>query len=122
MSWLFLVTSAFLYNAFCIPLRSSYPYQTKSNLIYWLIVDYTCDGIYLIDMALIKPRLRFMKGGISVKAKDQMRRHYIMSSNFKMDLVAMLPTDFIYIYTGPIPIWRIVKLLKRTNIHDPMIR
>ncbi|CAJ0594316.1 unnamed protein product [Cylicocyclus nassatus] len=112
MSWLFLVTAAFLYNAYCIPLRSSYPYQTKTNLIYWLIIDYTCDIIYLIDMTLIKPRLRFMKGGISVKARDQTLKHYLMSSVFKLDLIAIIPTDFIYVYTGPTPIWRLNKLTK----------
>nr|CDJ81705.1 Ion transport and Cyclic nucleotide-binding domain containing protein [Haemonchus contortus] len=115
MTWLFLVTSAFLYNAYCIPLRSSYPYQTKSNLIYWLILDYTCDIIYFIDMTLIKPRLRFMKGGISVKARDETLKHYLMSSVFKLDLFAMIPTDFIYIYSGPTPIWRLNKL---TKIHS----
>ncbi|PIO56393.1 hypothetical protein TELCIR_22208, partial [Teladorsagia circumcincta] len=112
MTWLFLVTSAFLYNAYCIPLRSSYPYQTKSNLLYWLILDYTCDIIYFIDMTLIKPRLRFMKGGISVKARDETLKHYLMSSVFKLDLFAMIPTDFIYIYSGPTPIWRLNKLTK----------
>ncbi|VDO15860.1 unnamed protein product [Haemonchus placei] len=112
MTWLFLVTSAFLYNAYCIPLRSSYPYQTKSNLLYWLILDYTCDIIYFIDMVLIKPRLRFMKGGISVKARDETLKHYLMSSVFKLDLFAMIPTDFIYIYSGPTPIWRLNKLTK----------
>ncbi|KAK6730460.1 hypothetical protein RB195_007122 [Necator americanus] len=112
MTWLFLVTTAFLYNAYCIPLRSSYPYQTKSNLIYWLILDYTCDFIYFIDMVLIKPRLRFMKGGISVKSRDETLKHYLMSSIFKLDLIAMIPTDLIYIYSGPTPIWRLNKVTK----------
>uniref|UniRef100_A0A158P9D0 Ion_trans domain-containing protein n=2 Tax=Strongyloidea TaxID=27829 RepID=A0A158P9D0_ANGCA len=112
MTWLFLVTTAFLYNAFCIPLRSSYPYQTKANLVYWLILDYACDFIYLIDMTLIKPRLRFMKGGISVKARDETLKHYLNSSVFKLDLISMIPTDFTYIYSGPTPIWRLNKLAK----------
>ncbi|KJH52997.1 cyclic nucleotide-binding domain protein [Dictyocaulus viviparus] len=112
MMWLFLVTSAFLYNAFCIPLRSSYPYQSKSNLVYWLTLDYICDFIYLIDMILIKPRLRFMRGGISVKTRNETLRHYLVSSMFKLDLLAILPTDLIYIYSGPTPIWRLNKLAK----------
>lgn len=57
---------AFLYNAFGIPLRSSYPYQTESNLMYWLIADYIADAIYLTDVLFIKPRLRFMRGGLPV--------------------------------------------------------
>ncbi|RCN37817.1 hypothetical protein ANCCAN_16271 [Ancylostoma caninum] len=35
-----------------------------------------------------------------------------MSSVFKLDLIAMIPTDFIYIYSGPTPIWRLNKLTK----------
>lgn len=61
-----IVVIAFLYNAFGIPLRSSYPYQTESNLIYWLIADYIADAIYFIDMLLVKPRIRFMRGGLPV--------------------------------------------------------
>lgn len=64
--WLAIVTICFLYNAYAIPLRCAYPYQTPSNVIYWMIADYTCDVIYLIDLFFIKPRLRFMRGGLAV--------------------------------------------------------
>ncbi|VDO90078.1 unnamed protein product [Heligmosomoides polygyrus] len=96
-----------------------------------MVLDYTCDLIYLIDMLVIKPRLRFMKGGISVvrrrrntyqfleeitsylqKARDETLKNYLMSSGFKLDLIAMIPTDIIYMYSGPTPIWRLNKLTK----------
>lgn len=66
MIWLAFVVSAFLYNAFGIPLRSTYPYQTDENVLYWMICDYLGDIIYLIDMIIVKPRLTFMRGGITV--------------------------------------------------------
>jgi hypothetical protein len=66
MAWLFFVVFAFLYNAFVIPLRSTYPYQTEDNVIYWMLCDYICDLIYLMDMVFVKPRLTFMRGGITV--------------------------------------------------------
>ncbi|CAD6200168.1 unnamed protein product [Caenorhabditis auriculariae] len=112
MTWLAIVTFAFLYNVFCIPLRSSYPYQTSSNWIYWFCMDCIADFIYLFDMIMIKPRLRFMRGGIQVKVQKETRRHYLMTRTFKLDIISILPTDFFYIYFGTLPIWRLNRIFK----------
>lgn len=66
MLWLFFVVLAFLYNAFAIPLRSTYPYQTDENVIYWMLCDYSCDLVYLVDLLAVKPRLIFTRGGITI--------------------------------------------------------
>ncbi|VDO58130.1 unnamed protein product [Onchocerca flexuosa] len=110
--WLTVVVIAFLYNAFGIPLRSSYPYQTKSNLIYWLIADYIADTIYLIDMLVFKPRLRFMRGGIPVKDMRETAKRYLHSNIFKLDLLSLMPLDVMYIWTGPIAAWRAIRMCK----------
>lgn len=68
--WLVIVVTAYLYNAFGIPLRSTYPYQTDQNLVYWLFADYTADMINLMDMLLVKPRLRFMQDGIAIVSSN----------------------------------------------------
>uniref|UniRef100_A0A915PRF5 Cyclic nucleotide-binding domain-containing protein n=1 Tax=Setaria digitata TaxID=48799 RepID=A0A915PRF5_9BILA len=110
--WLTIVVIAFLYNAFGIPLRSSYPYQTESNLVYWLIADYVADAIYLIDILLIKPRLRFMRGGIPVKDVKETAKRYLYSTDFKLDLLSLAPFDILYIWTGPIAAWRAIRMFK----------
>nr|CAD2173224.1 unnamed protein product [Meloidogyne enterolobii] len=112
VSWLSFVLIAFLYNSFVIPLRCSYPYQTRSNLRYWLFGDYICDLIYLVDLTLIKSRLTFMRDGINVKSPPEMLHHYLTSGVFKLDLFSLLPLDILYIWTGPICAWRIFRLLK----------
>ncbi|CAI5438435.1 unnamed protein product [Caenorhabditis angaria] len=112
MTWLSIVTSCFLYNAFCVPLRSSYPYQTADNWIYWISADYFCDAIYLIDMIIIKPRLRFTRGGIQVKNQKETRRHYLLTRTFKLDILSIIPTDLAYIFFGKLPIWRMNRVLK----------
>uniref|UniRef100_A0A8C2RCH8 Cyclic nucleotide-binding domain-containing protein n=1 Tax=Capra hircus TaxID=9925 RepID=A0A8C2RCH8_CAPHI len=61
--WLSLVTIAFNWNCWFIPLRMVFPYQTPHNTHYWLITDLVCDTIYLFDLLLIQPRLQFMRGG-----------------------------------------------------------
>lgn len=61
--WLSLVTIAFNWNCWFIPLRMVFPYQTPHNTHHWLITDLVCDTIYLFDLLLIQPRLQFMRGG-----------------------------------------------------------
>uniref|UniRef100_A0A1I7T1A5 Cyclic nucleotide-binding domain-containing protein n=1 Tax=Caenorhabditis tropicalis TaxID=1561998 RepID=A0A1I7T1A5_9PELO len=112
MTWLLLVTFCFLYNAFCIPLRSSYPYQTADNWMWWFLVDYICDAIYIIDILVIKPRLRFTRGGIQVKTFGDTQRHYLMTRTFKLDLLSIFPTDLAYFSFGKMPIWRSNRVLK----------
>lgn len=58
-----LVTIAYNWNCWLIPLRLVFPYQTPDNTHYWFITDIICDIIYLCDMLLIQPRLQFIKGG-----------------------------------------------------------
>nr|ACQ44015.1 TAX2 [Caenorhabditis remanei] len=112
MTWLSLVTLCFLYNAFCIPLRSSYPYQTTENWMYWFMVDYICDAVYIIDMLIIKPRLRFTRGGIQVKTLADTQKHYLMTRTLKLDILSILPTDFVYFAVGKKPIYRMNRVLK----------
>uniref|UniRef100_A0A914D369 Cyclic nucleotide-binding domain-containing protein n=1 Tax=Acrobeloides nanus TaxID=290746 RepID=A0A914D369_9BILA len=111
--WLFFVVVAFLYNVYGIPLRNSFPYQTPDNLVYWLIADYTSDAIYLVDMLLVKPRLIFMKGGVTVKEPQEMFKHYVMSGGFKLDLISLLPLDLFYFAFGDvITALRVVRFFK----------
>jgi hypothetical protein len=65
-AWLCLVAICFLYNAFAIPMRASFPYQNSSNIHIWLCVDYLCDFVYLLDMIIVQSRLRFVKNGMTI--------------------------------------------------------
>uniref|UniRef100_A0A8C4ZHB8 Cyclic nucleotide gated channel subunit beta 1b n=1 Tax=Gadus morhua TaxID=8049 RepID=A0A8C4ZHB8_GADMO len=61
--WLFLVTLAWNWNVWLIPVRWAFPYQTPTNIYYWLLTDYCCDLVYLLDITLFQPRLQFVRGG-----------------------------------------------------------
>lgn len=39
-------------------------YETEENRIYWWIIDYICDLIYIIDIVFVKSRVTFLKNGI----------------------------------------------------------
>ena len=65
LTWLFIVMMAFLYNAVVIPLRFAFRelVQTSDNVIYWLIIDYICDLIYIIDITVFEVRMTFLDNG-----------------------------------------------------------
>ena len=61
--WMLLVTLAWNWNVWFIPVRWAFPYQTPSNIYYWLLTDYLCDLIYILDITIFQPRLQFVRGG-----------------------------------------------------------
>jgi cyclic nucleotide gated channel beta 1 len=113
ISWLFVVTAAFVYNCCVVPLRSSFPFQTDANTPAWIVVDAVADFVYLLDIMLFKHRLIFLDEGFWIKDPYQTRRHYLKKLQFKMDLIALLPLDLLYLKFGPQATWlRFVRLLK----------
>ncbi|XP_021371305.1 uncharacterized protein LOC110461901 isoform X2 [Mizuhopecten yessoensis] len=112
MTWLFLVTLCFMYNAWVIPLRGIFPYQNSSNLIYWLICDYTCDAIYILDMLVVKPHLTYLNSGLAETNPKLMRKNYMQKRMFKFDVLSLLPLDLFYLLWGVVPWFRLPRLLK----------
>ena len=39
-------------------------YETDENRINWWFVDYTCDLIYILDIIVVKSRVKFIKDGM----------------------------------------------------------
>ena len=39
-------------------------YETPQNRVYWWLVDYICDVIYVLDIVFVKRRLRFINNGM----------------------------------------------------------
>ncbi|XP_033124753.1 cyclic nucleotide-gated cation channel beta-3-like [Anneissia japonica] len=97
LTWLFVVSMAFVYNAITIFLRGVFGHdndaidQKKSSNL-WLAFDLIFDFIYLLDI-LFRTRLQFIHGGMYVEDKKLTRTNYFKSRNFKLDLVCLLPFD-----------------------------
>uniref|UniRef100_A0A3B4VKM6 Cyclic nucleotide gated channel subunit beta 1b n=1 Tax=Seriola dumerili TaxID=41447 RepID=A0A3B4VKM6_SERDU len=75
--WMFLVSLAWNWNVWFIPVRWAFPYQTPDNIYYWLLTDYLCDLIYILDITVFQPRLQFVRGGDIVSDKKEMRKNYM---------------------------------------------
>lgn len=69
--WMLLVCLAWNWNVWFIPVRWAFPYQTPDNIYYWLLTDYLCDLIYIVDITIFQPRLQFVHGG-DIVVRDNM--------------------------------------------------
>uniref|UniRef100_A0A8C2FWJ1 Cyclic nucleotide gated channel subunit beta 1b n=1 Tax=Cyprinus carpio TaxID=7962 RepID=A0A8C2FWJ1_CYPCA len=100
--WLFCVSLAFNWNVWMIPVRWAFPYQTPDNIHVWLLIDYLCDAIYILDILAFQPRLQFVLHGDIVvnigKALDFSR--------------LLLPLELLYFKTGINPLLRLPRILK----------
>ncbi|XP_039769519.1 cyclic nucleotide-gated cation channel beta-1 isoform X2 [Ornithorhynchus anatinus] len=110
--WLFFVVLAWNWNCWLIPVRWAFPYQTPDNVHLWMLMDYFCDFIYLLDMTVFQTRLQFVKGGDIITDKKEMRNNYLKSRRFKMDAICLLPLDLLYLKVGVKPLLRLPRCLK----------
>ncbi|XP_059926605.1 cyclic nucleotide-gated cation channel beta-3 isoform X3 [Gadus macrocephalus] len=110
--WLLCVVMAWNWNLWLIPVRWAFPYQTPENVHLWLLMDYTCDLIYITDMVVFQTRLEFVRGGDIVCDKKDMRDHYMTTERFKMDMICLFPLEVLYYFTGVNSLLRFPRLLK----------
>ncbi|KAM4618196.1 uncharacterized protein ACJ7VT_007595 [Polymixia lowei] len=116
--WMFMVTLAWNWNVWFIPVRWAFPYQTPDNIYYWLLTDYLCDLIYILDITIFQPRLQFVRGGDIVFDKKEMRKNYMKTSRFKLDVASLVPLELFYFKTGINPLLRFPRLLKINSFFE----
>ncbi|XP_012372788.1 cyclic nucleotide-gated cation channel beta-3 [Octodon degus] len=116
--WLLLVTIAYNWNCWMIPLRVVFPYQTPDNTHYWLLTDIVCDIIYLCDLLLFQPRLRFLRRGEIIVDSTELKRHYRSSTKFQLDVASIIPFDVLYLFFGYNTIFRTNRILKYTSFFE----
>ncbi|CAJ1057248.1 cyclic nucleotide-gated cation channel beta-1-like isoform X1 [Xyrichtys novacula] len=116
--WMLLVSLAWNWNVWFIPVRWAFPYQTPDNIYYWLLTDYLCDLIYILDITIFQPRLQFVCGGDIVSDKKEMRKNYMKTKRFKFDVASLVPLEIFYFKTGVNPLLRLPRLLKINSFFE----
>lgn len=113
IAWLSVVSLTFLYNAWVIPLRSSFPFQTAENTANWLTADICADIVYAIDLVFVKHRLMYLYEGFWVRDKNLTRKNYMRKLQFKLDILSLVPLDLFYFLLGTQAVFlRAPRLLK----------
>lgn len=97
--WLSVISAAVLYNVLVIVGRSVFWELQNAMPIAWYVFDYTCDGIYLFDMAL-HARTGYLEQGLLVRNTRKLIIRYVQSLHFKLDLISLIPTDLSYLFLG----------------------
>ncbi|XP_048385597.1 cyclic nucleotide-gated cation channel beta-3-like isoform X2 [Stegostoma tigrinum] len=110
--WLFLVGLAWNWSCWFIPVRWAFNFQTPDTLPYWLTMDYICDFIYLLDMSIFQTRLQFIQHGDIISNKEEIKKNYVQSLRFKLDLASVIPFDLFYLVFDCNPLFRLNRLLK----------
>uniref|UniRef100_A0A3B4XMV8 Cyclic nucleotide gated channel subunit beta 1b n=1 Tax=Seriola lalandi dorsalis TaxID=1841481 RepID=A0A3B4XMV8_SERLL len=114
--WMFLVSLAWNWNVWFIPVRWAFPYQTPDNIYYWLLTDYLCDLIYILDITVFQPRLQFIRGGDIVVSNLVRVRWYL--TVFQFDVASLVPLELFYFKTGINPLLRLPRLLKINSFFE----
>ena len=66
---------------FFLPFRFFFPdYQREGLLVYWLVCDYSCDALCLLDILVFKYRLMFMDKGFWVRDKQVLIRDTFLAN------------------------------------------
>ncbi|XP_039764566.1 cyclic nucleotide-gated cation channel beta-3-like isoform X2 [Pararge aegeria] len=126
ITWLLLVTCCYSFNAWCIALRATFPYQTPENTPIWMTADFFCDIVYVLDVVFVKPRLMFLQEGFWVDDHQETRKNYKRKLQYKFDVVSLLPLEILYFYFGTQKVIlrfpRLLKLQTFWEFHQAMDR
>uniref|UniRef100_A0AAX7V4V7 Cyclic nucleotide-binding domain-containing protein n=1 Tax=Astatotilapia calliptera TaxID=8154 RepID=A0AAX7V4V7_ASTCA len=97
--WLGVITIPVMYNWTLIIARACFEELQTDYLIFWFLLDFLADLIYLGDM-VFRTRTGYLEQGLLVKDELKLRERYMKSFQFKLDLVSMIPTDVFYLAIG----------------------
>ncbi|XP_073797045.1 cyclic nucleotide-gated channel beta-3 isoform X4 [Danio rerio] len=112
ITWLSMVTIAFNYNLWFVPVRMAFPYHSPEVVPLWFTLDIIADFIYIFDMIFFQPRLQFSKGGDIIYDREVIKKKYRESGRFQNDVIAVLPIDLLYIPFGFNSVFRLNRLMK----------
>ncbi|XP_055352446.1 cyclic nucleotide-gated cation channel alpha-3-like [Paramacrobiotus metropolitanus] len=113
--WMGFLSLAVIYNWLMVVPRSVFRELDEGDFVpVFLVLDYVSDVIYIIDI-FVQMFKGYLDEGIIVTEPRRLIRAYIRTTSSKLDILSIMPTDFILIGTGleaPYPFVRINRLLK----------
>uniref|UniRef100_A0A8C5KU54 Cyclic nucleotide gated channel alpha 3 n=1 Tax=Jaculus jaculus TaxID=51337 RepID=A0A8C5KU54_JACJA len=116
--WLTVIALPVFYNWCLLVCRACFDELQSENLILWLVLDYSADVLYILDM-LVRARTGFLEQGLMVRDAKRLRKHYTKTLHFKLDTLSLVPTDLAYLKLGiNYPELRFNRLLKFSRLFE----
>nr|XP_046262174.1 cyclic nucleotide-gated cation channel-like isoform X2 [Scatophagus argus] len=117
--WLVMIGAAVFYNWTLLVVRACFDELQMRNVLVWLVLDYICDGVYILDIA-VRLHTGFLDQGLVVKDVQRLRETYIRTLQCKLDISSILPTDLLYLTVGIgyTPLLRFNRLLRLPRLFE----
>uniref|UniRef100_A0A3B4C7T0 Cyclic nucleotide-binding domain-containing protein n=1 Tax=Pygocentrus nattereri TaxID=42514 RepID=A0A3B4C7T0_PYGNA len=116
--WLTVIAAPVFYNLMMIVTRACFNELQSTYTILWIILDYTADFIYYTD-TFVRSRTGFLEQGLLVKDGKKLMDHYRTTSQFKYDMMSMIPTDIFMLKVGyDNPELRFNRLFKMSRLFE----
>ena len=109
--WLGIVTLAVLYNLWTCIARETFREIQRGYTSVWISLDAFCDTIYILDI-LAQFRTGFLLQGLMVYDSRKLCKNYMKNRYFIVDIVCLLPLDFLQFALGIHPMLRFPRFLK----------
>ena len=111
--WNCVLAGAIFYHFWTIIFRIAFLDESSISrrVVAFLVFDYIIDLVFILDI-LISSRISFLQNGILVQDGKRVAFTYLFTRSFYLDIVAILPVDFLYFAFGVTPALRLVRLTK----------
>uniref|UniRef100_A0A3B4EQH6 Cyclic nucleotide-gated cation channel-like n=1 Tax=Pundamilia nyererei TaxID=303518 RepID=A0A3B4EQH6_9CICH len=117
--WLMVIGAAAFYNWTLLVARACFDELQMRNVLIWQVLDYTCDGVYILDIA-VRLHTGFLDQGLMIKDVRRLRETYIRTLQCQFDICSILPTDLLYLIVGIgyTPLLRFNRLLRLPRLFE----
>ncbi|XP_017749151.1 PREDICTED: cyclic nucleotide-gated cation channel alpha-4 isoform X2 [Rhinopithecus bieti] len=120
--WLNTMVFPVMYNLIILVCRACFPDLQHGYLVAWLVLDYTSDLLYLLDI-VVRFHTGFLEQGILVVDKGRISSRYVRTWSFLLDLASLMPTDVVYLRLGPhAPTLRLNRFLRAPRLFEAFDR
>ncbi|PWA16733.1 hypothetical protein CCH79_00019546, partial [Gambusia affinis] len=129
-NWLCTVSVPVFYNLMFLVARACFNELQYANSTLWMALDYISDVIYYVD-TFVRARTDsplpkacnvptgFLEQGLLVKDAKMLKEKYMKTQQFKLDMMSIIPTDFVFLHIGiNNPEWRFNRLLKLPRLFE----
>jgi hypothetical protein len=109
--WLGVVTLAVLYNMWTCIAREAFREIQKGYMVTWCCLDGVSDLIYICDI-FVQFRTGYLQQGLMVYDSSKLCKNYLRDRCFIIDILCLLPLDFVQFQIGIHPMIRFPRFLK----------